>query len=119
MTTLPTETYTKLSALAEACDARLNKGGPNTCRMVRSHAKTLLHVGRVEVGYRQACGTTDTTAHIHREWLKWLKAARKAGLTINEEALRHGNAWATMQGGFWHSSIYMLASHEPTPYEKE
>lgn len=99
----------RLRDLARKCDERLSvRAGYNTHDTFNALDSLLVH-GSVEVGYRQACGTTDPTQHTYREWVKVLKAAAKAGLVVAVAPVKHGNAWATKCGGFWSSSVYTIS----------
>lgn len=104
------EKMEKLFTLADKYDAALSeRAGYKTCDM-QTNLDSLLTHGRVEVGYRQSCGTTDYTHHVYREWVKLMGAAKKCGLLIEVEPVKHGNAWATKSGGFWSSAVYTLTS---------
>lgn len=103
-----------LRTTAAKSDARLSKRAGFEKVDICTALESLIKHGRVEVGYRACCGHTDPTAHVHREWQKLLKVADKNGIRIAEEPAKHSNAYATIKGGFWHSSIYTLpASPEP------
>jgi len=69
---------------------------------------TLVKTGRVEVGWRECCGKTDSTMYQHREWVKIVSMLRKDGVVVNEEQVKHKNAYATNNGGFWNSIIYSV-----------
>ena len=94
--------------LIEAQDATLNKRAGWAQNNTRGLVDKLLTHGRVEVGWREACGKTDETHHQYRAWVKVLKQLRKDGLAIAEERQKHGNGYATMKGGFWSSIVYTL-----------
>ena len=102
-------TVGRLRAMAEKSDAALSKRFGYESKNISGFLHSLVTHGRVEVGYRQACGKTDPTQHIYREWAKLLKTADKNGLRIAVEPVKHGNAYATSKGGFWTSAIYTLA----------
>ena len=101
-------TVGRLQAMADKSDAALSKRVGYEKTDIRTALHSLITHGRVEVGYRQACGKTDPTQHIYREWAKLLKTADKNGLRIAVEPVKHGNAYATSKGGFWSSAIYTL-----------
>lgn len=92
----------------KAQDAALNKRAGWNENALASHLHDLLLHGRVEVGWREACGKTDPTHHKYRAWLKVLKRLRKDGMTIAETTEKHGNGYATMKGGFWSSIVYTI-----------
>lgn len=96
----------KLFEMAAKSDAALSKRAGYEKNDTSGALHSLLTHGRVEVGYRQACGKTDQTQHAYREWVKLLKAAEKSGMRIAVEPVKHGNAYATSKGGFWTSAIY-------------
>lgn len=98
----------QLRRVAEKSDTALNKRAGYKADTVTGYLDDMLRYGRVEVGFRQACGRTDLTQHVYREWDRLLKAAGKCGLCISAEPVKHGNAWASLGGGFWSSKIYTL-----------
>lgn len=100
--------YPKAEAVAAKADERLNKRAGYSANPCGGHLATLLEFGKVEVGWRESCGSTDYTMHVYREWAKVLKALRASGAVISEEPMKHGNAWATKGGGFWNSIVYRL-----------
>lgn len=67
-----------------------------------------LTAGQVEVGWRETCGTTDMTMHTYREWVKVVSKLKKDGFVISEERVKHKNAYASNNGGFWNSIIYKV-----------
>ena len=65
--------------------------------------------GEVEVGWRQTCGKgVEKTRLIFEAWNKVVKLLKKDGYLITEEPQQHKNAYATINGGFWQSTIYKL-----------
>jgi hypothetical protein len=98
----------KTEKLIASLDAQLaNRLGYETAPM-RNNVDILARHGLIEDGWREACGKTDPTAHIHRTWVRVITALRKDGVTITEERQKHKNAYATNHGGFWQSIIYTL-----------
>jgi hypothetical protein len=98
----------KTKDLIESLDTKLNaKSGWNE-NPIKSYVNNLLLHKRVEVGWRESCGTTDPTMHVYRAWIKVLKRLRSDGLSINEERIKHDNAYATNKGGFWNSIVYTI-----------
>jgi len=98
----------RLRVMAAKSDAVLSKRAGYETTNIGTALHSLITHGRVEVGYRQACGKTDPTTYMYREWVKLLKVAEKSGLRILVEPVKHGNAYATSKGGFWSSAIYAL-----------
>jgi hypothetical protein len=98
----------RLRVMADKSDAALSKRAGYEKTDIRTALHSLITHGRVEVGYRRACGKTDQTHHMYREWAKLLKAAEESGMRIAVEPVKHGNAYATSKGGFWSSAIYTL-----------
>ena len=98
----------RLRVMAAKSDAVLSKRAGYETTNIGTALHSLITHGRVEVGYRQACGKTDPTQFVYREWVKLLKVAEKSGLRISVEPVKHGNAYATSKGGFWPSAIYAL-----------
>lgn len=95
------------TALIIKKDAELNKRIGWDQNNLAAFVRDLKTHGRVEVGWRESCGSTDFTHLIYREWLKVLKLLRKDGMQISEERIKHGNAYATKKGGFWNSIVYI------------
>ena len=96
----------KLSVVIAKQDEILTKKNPYCKNELAVTFAKLIHSGQVEVGWREACGKTDNTIYIKRGWDKVIAAARKGGLQVTEERVKHGNSWATKNGGFWSSIIY-------------
>ncbi len=95
--------------LAARLDLKINQMQGYQSNQLTEWLESLLSGKRVEVGWRSSCGHTDATHKIFREWVKVLKALRKSGYRLNEESVKHGNAYATNKGGFWNSNIYSIA----------
>jgi len=72
----------------------------------------LFKYGSVELGYRSQCGATHSTMKTYREFCKILKLLKKDGFNFEEENVKHGNAYATNNGGFWNSTIFKLIKDE-------
>lgn len=96
--------------LAKKLDQKIDQMIGYQSRRLEGWLEDLLNNGRVEVGWRASCGTTDMTHKIYREWLKVIKSLRKDGVAVSEENVKHKNAWATKSGGFWNSIIYSVAA---------
>lgn len=108
VTGIAPEAVGRLRVMAEKSDAALSKRAGYEKTDTSAALHSLVTHGRVEIGYRQACGKTDLTHFAYREWAKLLKQAEKSGLRISVELVKHGNAYATSKGGFWSSAIYTL-----------
>lgn len=104
--------YQRLTDLSIKSDERLSKRYGYACSNTATALHTLFLKGSVEVGYRQSCGRTDPTTYIYREWVKIIKAVEKAGILVRVDPVKHGNAYATMKGGFWSSAIYSISNVE-------
>lgn len=89
-------------------DAILNGFARWESNDLQGHLNNLLDHGEVEVGYRTSCKVTDPTVKIWQEWVKVIKKLKADGLEIKEEVIKHGNNWATLSGGFWHSTVFTL-----------
>jgi hypothetical protein len=99
----------KLATLVANIDKQLNiKIGYPGNHIVR-HLIELSDHGQIEVGWRESCGKTDPSHHVYRGWLRVVKQLKKEGITLTEERVKHGNAYATNKGGFWNSIIYRIA----------
>lgn len=96
--------------LVEAQDAALNKRAGWAQNAISRNLDALMKFGRIEIGWRESCGSTDATAHEHRAWVKVVARLEKDGMAISQERVKHGNGYATMKGGFWSSIIYSLAT---------
>lgn len=103
----PTPSPKTLEYIAKQ-DAALNKKLGWTRDSLTELMQTLTKTGRVEVGWRESCGTTDATMHTYRAWVKLIPKLHKDGLVLTEERVKHKNAYATNNGGFWNSIIYRL-----------
>ena len=89
-------------------DDFLNKSAGWQTNDIKTYVNALFEFGRVEVGYRSSCGVTDRTHKVFKEWLKVLKKIRADGVKVREEIQKHGNGYATNNGGVWNSTIYIL-----------
>ena len=87
-------------------DEALNRRAGYTANELDYLIRTLQRNGRIEVGWRECCGKTDFTMHVHRAWCKVVKKIAKAGIVLTEERVKHKNAYATDHGGFWSSTVY-------------
>lgn len=76
------------------------------------YINALLSQGTVEVGWREACGATDTTALTHRAWQKVVKLMEQQGFVITRHRQKHPNGSPTRSGGFWNSIIYSMPKVE-------
>lgn len=107
--THPSQTGTdRVAVLASKADARASKALGFDATPVSDWLAALRRGERVEVGWRECCGTTHPTAKVRREWLRVVKALRKGGATVAEEPVKHKNGYATNNGGFWNSVIYSM-----------
>lgn len=89
--------------------ARIDKyDATHTLHPVRDYFDTLMDKGSVEVGYRVCCGAKSDTAKVNDDWQKVIKTLRRHGYTITEQDVKHKNAYATNNGGFWNSTIYTI-----------
>jgi hypothetical protein len=71
-------------------------------------AQALLSGKAVEVGYRATCGSTHKTMKDYEVFKKFIKALKAQGLEVSEMPVKHGNAYATNNGGFWNSYIFEI-----------
>lgn len=79
-------------------------------RMLADYLDLLLNHGRVEVGYRATCGGgKHSSFKIYDEWVRVLKALRKAGVVVNEQTQLPPNRYPTNNGGWWNATLYTLA----------
>lgn len=100
----------KTRAAIEKSDVRLSKrtsSGWNG-KQIFSYVEVLDMTGRVEVGYRACCGCTHFTSYVYDEWKKICKRLIADGNDISTESVKHKNAYATINGGFWNSEIYRV-----------
>lgn len=100
-----------LAAFVAKQDAKLNAKAGYESNFLAENLRVLLEHGKVEVGWRESCGSTDRTMFMHRAWREVIKRMEKEGFAIQKEPQKHGNSWATKAGGFWSSVVYRL----PTP----
>lgn len=94
----------------KSMDKKLNQQCDHEPNELRGNLQKLLEHGRVEVGWRESCGTTGFSLKAHREWVKVVKILKKEGLEITEDQVKHKNSYATLSGGFWQSIVYTLIS---------
>lgn len=102
------QTSIKTQTLVASLDAKLNARAGWGANHLAGHLHLLTEFGRVEVGWRSSCGSTDQTAHIKRAWDRVVAALGKDGFRISVTPVKHGNAYATCKGGFWNSNIYEM-----------
>jgi hypothetical protein len=77
--------------------------------MLHREALMLIDGNSVEVGYRSTCGCSDQTMKDFDVFRKFLKSLKSQGVNVNEERVKHGNAYATNNGGFWNSYIFEVS----------
>lgn len=94
--------------IIEKSDNKLNKILGWQDDPIRHFVDVLDIKKEVEVGFRSCSGSTDKTQIIYREWVSFIKKLKKNGIKISEESIKHKNAYATNNGGFWNSSIYRI-----------
>lgn len=97
----------KTAALIVREDMRLNAKECYRADFLNENVTNLLRFGRVEIGWREACGTTDRTQVRARSWFRVLQSLKKDGIDISEVPVKHNCSWATKAGGFWKSIIYV------------
>lgn len=69
----------------------------------------LVAKNKIEVGYRQACGSgKHNTQKLYDKFDKSILKLQNKGYLISKESVKHKNAYATNNGGFWNSYIYRL-----------
>lgn len=98
----------KIRDFASKQDFLLNKKAGYDANDLRANLHLLTSQGRVEVGWRETCSSTDRTAHIHRAWQKVISKIEKEGISVHREPVKHKNAYASNNGGFWQSIIYSV-----------
>lgn len=91
-----------------AADTRLKENDNYSSISIESNITMLFLWKSIEVGYRQQAGSTHPTHKMFREWIKIIKLLRKEGFNITETLIKHNNAYATNNGGFWNSSVFKL-----------
>lgn len=97
-----------LAAFVAKQDSKLNAKAGYESNFLAENLRVLLEHGKVEVGWRESCGSTDRTMFMHRAWCEVIKRLGKDGFEIKQEPQKHGNSWATKAGGFWSSIVYSL-----------
>ena len=98
----------KIHKKIQDADARLVKKHKCSMNSIKFFVEKLFEFGEVEVGYRTQCGSTHDTQKIYREFVKILALLRKEGHFITEEKIKHKNAYASNNEGFWQSSSYKI-----------
>lgn len=102
------EVSEKTMSRVSALDIKLNTIQNREANYLKSNLVELLEFKKVEVGWRESCGTTDFTMKVYREWKKIVTLLVENGFKISEQRVNHGNAYATSKGGFWNSIIYTI-----------
>ncbi len=95
--------------LAAKLDAKLNAIQGYAANSLQGWLSTLLTRGWVEVGCRESCSSTHITMKIWREWVRVVARLKRDGWAVSEEAVKHGNAYAGNNGGFWNSTIFSVS----------
>ena len=70
--------------------------------------QNLLDGQAVEIGYRSSCSTTHSTMKTFEIFRNFLKALKAQGIEITETPVKHGNAYAGNNDGFWNSYIFEI-----------
>ncbi|GEM_PF-2551938 len=96
-------------AAIDVADQKINAKLGYQSNSLAGWYSTLTKTGSVEVGWRECCGSTHITMIIRREWVKVTKKMERAGMRLLVERVKHGNAYATNNGGFWQSEIFKLS----------
>ena len=94
----------KTAALATALDEKASKRDGYTRTPAQDALKDLERSGSVVIGWRIACGLTDSTARDYRDWLRVVKSLAKAGILLSEERIPQKNGSPTMARGYWHET---------------
>lgn len=92
----------------KAADQRVNKIVGYEANSISDWVNKLIALEEVEVGYRARCGSAHSTHKAYREFLKIIKIMEKEGCVVLQQPVKHKNAYATINGGFWNSSIFKL-----------
>ena len=74
--------------------------------------KNLIEGKSVDVGYRATCGCTDKTRKDYNIFMKFIAAIKSQGIIVTQNPVKHGNAYATNNGGFWISYIFNIENHK-------
>lgn len=98
----------KIQTKIHLADKRLNLLVGYEANNIKNYIDSFIKNGSIEVGYRSSCGTTHSTMKTFSEFYKVIKMLRKEGLEITEESVKHKNAYATNNGGFWNSTIFKI-----------
>lgn len=75
---------------------------------ILNYIETLNNNKNVVVGYRAACGTMDKTMKVFKLWKQVLKEIQKQDIFLIERHLTMDNSWATLKGGFWKETMYIM-----------
>lgn len=79
---------------------------------LKQEVERLMKGESVEVGYRSSCGgCKDQTMKDFELFSKLLKALKAQGIIVNTTTVKHKNAYASNNGGFWHSYIYEIGEN--------
>jgi len=67
--------------------------------------------GEIEVGGRSSCGgSPDRTWVFYCAWNEIIRKVNDSnfGYKVLVTKIKHGNAFASLSGGFWHSNFYSI-----------
>lgn len=98
----------KLQEKIKLADKKSNEYAGYEANSISKYVEDLISLNPVEVGYRAQCGSTHGTQKTYREFIKVIQALEKEGFEISQERVKHKNAYATNNGGFWQSIIFKL-----------
>lgn len=101
----------KIQDKIRQADLRMNKIQGWESNDVSSAINNLMHHGSFEVGYRSQCGSTHKSQKTYNEIVRIIALLRKEGFEISEESVKHKNAYATNNGGFWNSTIFTIKTN--------
>ena len=97
-----------LISKASELDAKIDSIRGYSARDLQRDLNNLIEYGRVEVGWREACGKTDISSKSYREWKKIIKMLEKEGIKIDQISVIHPNKSPTMAQGFWNSIVFTI-----------
>lgn len=78
---------------------------------LRDDFTRLIQGGTVRVGGRASCGGKPDPSWVEfQAWGQIIRKAASLGIAVEATPIKHGNGWATKNGGFWQENDYRLAS---------
>ena len=99
-----------LASYIETRDKKLVSAGHWQSTPLKSDFLELLTHGKIKVGGRASCGSSDLSWKQLTAWKQIVRKANKLGYSIIETPVKVEQRYATIAGGFWQESVYTIGS---------